>query len=131
MSIFTANGRHECVAMLIMKIDSAHVCVVLRKCLREENFVFIFFMPSFNLNFRLVSVSECLISMSPLASHVSGCLISVSPLASHDSGCLISMSPLGSHASVKMFELKTLSFLTKSYTIVKMSYSITNHPPIN
>ena len=60
-----------------------------------------------------------------------GCLISMSPLASHVSGCLISVSPLASHASVKMFELKTLSFLTKSYAIEKMSYSITNHLPIN
>ena len=73
----------------------------------------------------------CLISVSPLAYHVSGWLISVSPLASHVSGWLISVSPLASHASVKMFELKTLSFLTKIYAIVKMSYSITNHLPIN
>ena len=76
-------------------------------------------------------VSGFLISMSPLASHVSGFLISVSPLASHVSGCLISVSPLASYASVKMFEPKTLSFLTKSYAIVKMSYSITYHLPVN
>ena len=42
--------------MLIMEVNYAHVRVVLRKCLREENLLFRFFMPSFHLNFRLISV---------------------------------------------------------------------------
>ena len=54
--LFTANCRKECIAMLIMEIDSTHVRVVLGKCLREKNLLFRFFMPSFHLNFRLISV---------------------------------------------------------------------------